>query len=65
MEEKTGLFFYEQTEYAMKNAINKFETLNFDALEIRRHAEKFSKKRFQKEMSNFVNTKYLEFKNKK
>jgi glycosyltransferase involved in cell wall biosynthesis len=43
---ETGVLFYEQTEKALESAIERFETLNFDPLVLRKRAEKFSKDRF-------------------
>lgn len=57
IEEKTWLFFEEQTIEGLQKAINKFETMIFDSEEIRKNAEKFSKDKFKKEFLNFVNDK--------
>jgi glycosyltransferase involved in cell wall biosynthesis len=51
---KTGLFFYEQTAEAIIEAITAFEKLHFDHKAIRTHAEQFSKERFKQEITNFV-----------
>ncbi|WP_417200965.1 glycosyltransferase family 4 protein [Bizionia sp.] len=58
---KTGVFFNKQNEIAIIDAVSKFEELQFDPNEIRTHALKFSKERFEKEMETFVNNAYLEF----
>jgi glycosyltransferase involved in cell wall biosynthesis len=63
-ENETGLFFYEQTPDAIVDAVNLFEKQHFDFTIIRRHAEQFSEERFKKEISEFVEEKYNEFKNK-
>lgn len=51
---KTGVFFDEQTVGSLTEAIKKFEKLDsagkFDPADIRKHAERFSKERFKKEM---------------
>ncbi|RKR14768.1 glycosyltransferase involved in cell wall biosynthesis [Maribacter vaceletii] len=61
---KTGVFFYEQSEQAIIKAINNFSKLEFNPILIREHALKFSVDRFQKEIKNFVEKKYLDFKSK-
>jgi len=43
---KTGVFFFEQTEQALEDAIRKFETMTFDPNELRQRAARFSKERF-------------------
>lgn len=63
---KTGVFFAEQTVGDLVQAVEEFEKKEkiFDPALIRKHAEKFSKQRFQKEFREFVEKKYLEFKNR-
>ena len=56
--EKTGLFFNEQTVDAIKEAITVFEPKTFDSKAIRAHALQFSKERFEKEIQSFVDEKY-------
>jgi glycosyltransferase involved in cell wall biosynthesis len=43
---KTGIFFFEQTEKALEAAVDRFETMTFDVLELRQRANSFSKERF-------------------
>jgi len=59
----TGIHFNHQTVADLSEAINKFENIasTFDAVNIRNHALQFSKERFEKEIEQFVNTKYDEF----
>ncbi len=59
----TGIYFYEQTAESLEHAIRVFEGVRgrFDPHEIRRHVERFSRERFKQEMSEFLNTKYSEF----
>ena len=62
-EGKTGLFFDEQTPQAIKDAVNRFESLGqrpFDYQECRRWAESFSEERFKQEIKAFVEAKYKE-----
>jgi len=54
VEGKTGVFFHESTVAGLTKAIKKFEKLHFDSQECKKHAEKFSKERFKKEMKTFV-----------
>ncbi|MDD2907916.1 MAG: glycosyltransferase [Candidatus Gracilibacteria bacterium] len=52
---KTGVFFKEQSIESLNNAIEKFESLEFDYLKIREHALKFDKKVFKNEVMEFIN----------
>ncbi len=63
IEGKTGLLFKEQTVESLLNAIQAFETYqaSFRPREIRKHAEKFSKERFQKEINLFVQKAWESF----
>ncbi len=63
-ENKTGLFFKEQTVEAIVDAVKRFESLGeqpFSAKDCREWAEKFSEERFKKEIKEFVEMKYKEF----
>lgn len=53
----SGVFFYDQTEEALKNAVLEFEEKTFDAKLIRQSVEHFGVARFKKEFSEFVNSK--------
>lgn len=62
---KTGLFFYEQTPEAIVEAVNKFEAMGsqpFAPADCRQWAEGFSEERFKREIKEFVEKKYEEFK---
>ena len=63
IENKTGIFFKEQSVEALIQAIKEFEKKEniFDPYEIRKNAEKFKKERFKKEFKNFVNDKIEKF----
>lgn len=61
---KTGLFFPEQTESSIIEAIEAFEKLKFDPRECRKQAEKFSQEHFSRQFQDFVTEKYTEFKTK-
>ncbi|WP_449140086.1 glycosyltransferase family 4 protein [Segatella sp.] len=62
---KTGLFFKEQTLEAIVEAVNKFEAIGsqpFAPADCRQWAEGFSEERFKREIKEFVEEKYEEFK---
>lgn len=62
---KTGLFFKEQTPDAIVEAVNKFEAMGsqpFAPADCRQWAEGFSEERFKREIKEFVEEKYEEFK---
>ncbi|MCL2859208.1 MAG: glycosyltransferase [Oscillospiraceae bacterium] len=54
IDEKTGIFFKEQTVESLKNAILKFEKMGFDKKEIREHALEFDESVFRKKIEEFV-----------
>lgn len=60
IENKTGIFFQEQSAQKIKEAVLDFEKVKFDAKIIREHAMKFSKQRFENEIKTFVEQKYKE-----
>lgn len=62
---KTGIFFDEQTVDKLKEALNKFESLNFDKRIIREHAEGFDEAIFKRKIKGFIDEKYEEFMNTK
>lgn len=53
---KTGVFFKEQTVESLKQAIIKFETMQFDKEEIRNHALLFDEKEFQRKIKEYIDT---------
>ncbi len=59
MENKTGLFFKEQTVESLTQTIKEFEKRldKFDYNEIRRNAERFGTERFKEEFKGFVDSK--------
>lgn len=62
---KTGLFFYEQTPEAIVEAVNRFEAMGSQPIapaDCRQWAEGFSEERFKREIKEFVEEKYEEFK---
>ncbi len=52
----TGLFFTPQTPESLNQAIDRFETMDWDRERIREHAEQFSKERFQENIRNYIAT---------
>lgn len=57
----TGIHFEYQTVNSIINAVKVFENRTFDYAEIRRHAETFSRARFEKEFKAYVDEKYEDF----
>lgn len=57
----TGVFFREQGETALNEAVARFESLRWDAAFIRSHAQKFGKERFTREIKDFIEAKVQEF----
>ncbi|MCH8519112.1 glycosyltransferase [Candidatus Gracilibacteria bacterium] len=55
----TGLFFMEQTSESLNDAIEQFETMEFDSELIKKHAQNFSKACFQEELIRFIEEKLL------
>ncbi|MEI6242483.1 MAG: glycosyltransferase family 4 protein [Chlamydiota bacterium] len=58
---QTGLFFHEQTQESLYQAIQEFEKTELDPLVIRKNALRFSKERFTQEIQTYVKQKYEEF----
>ena len=56
IEEKTGLFFPEQTPQSLLDALGRFEKRSWDPFAIRAHACRFSKERFQREFKASIST---------
>ncbi|MXV51310.1 glycosyltransferase [Pedobacter sp. HMF7647] len=54
----TSVFFQEQTKDSLKEAIDLFETLQFDPTFIRKHAESFDESHFIEKIKSFVSAKY-------
>jgi len=55
--EETGLFFTEQSQRSLLQAIERFEKREWDPVKIRSHALSFSKERFQREFLQFIESK--------
>lgn len=56
----TGYFFYEQTPYSIKQAVEDFEQIKIEATDCRQHALNFSPERFCKEFRKYVEMKWKE-----
>lgn len=61
VEDKTGLFFKEQTSLALETVLRNFKSRDFDSQFIRSHAEKFDVKIFRQKIKKFAEEKYKEF----
>jgi glycosyltransferase involved in cell wall biosynthesis len=63
IENKTGIFFKEQTVKSLIEAIIEFEKRRdqFDCFEIRKNAERFGRERFKEEFKEFVDRKIRDF----
>ncbi len=59
-EKATGVFFYEQSELAIRDAVKQFMEWEacFDRQIIRKNAEKFSAGRFRAEIAEFIDSKF-------
>lgn len=57
----TGIFFKEQNKESLKEAIKRFEEIDFEKEIIRKHAEKFDVKIFKERIYEVVLNKYREF----
>ncbi|MNL41563.1 GDP-mannose-dependent alpha-(1-6)-phosphatidylinositol monomannoside mannosyltransferase [compost metagenome] len=53
--EETSLFFTEPTAKSLKNAVEKFENINFEHGKLIARAEDFSKEVFQSRIEGFIN----------
>jgi glycosyltransferase involved in cell wall biosynthesis len=62
LEGRTGVFFDDLTEESLTDGVHNLESQiragGFDAGEIKAHAQKFSKERFQKEFKTFIEEKW-------
>ena len=67
VEGKTGIFFAEQRVESLIKALENFEKCygQFDPYQIRRHAEQFSKERFQRQFKQFVESSWERFQERK
>lgn len=54
VENKTWVFFGEQTSESLNKKIEDFEKLDFDSNEIRKHAENFDKEVFKENLKKFI-----------
>jgi len=55
IDQKTGLFFPEQTPESLEKALRHFQTIKFNSQEIRQEAQKFSVERFKQQITEFIN----------
>jgi len=57
-EGETGVFFDSQTPEALVVAIKKFQSMSFDPVKIRQHAEQYSEERFKKQIMDYINREW-------
>lgn len=57
VDNKTWVYFSEQSVGSLNSAIERFENIKFDYKYIREHSKKFDKKFFKKELLNFIEEK--------
>ena len=60
---KTGVFFHEQDATALREALERFEEIEFDSARIRANAERFDSDVFSNRISAFVEAKHNEYEN--
>ncbi|MBN1396597.1 MAG: glycosyltransferase [Bacteroidetes bacterium] len=53
----TGVFFYDQTVESLLDAVKSLSKMKFDADAIRRHAEKFDRKEFKRQIAEYITGK--------
>lgn len=51
---RTGLFFSEQTEASLREALVRFQKIPFDPKIIRAHAEQFDREKFKKRLGDYI-----------
>lgn len=61
IDQQTGIFFSAQTTVSLRDALNRFDRVEFNPRIVRENALRFNKERFQKEMRDFVKRKQEEF----
>ncbi len=60
VEGRTGTFFHQPTPESLAEAVRRFESIPFDPVAIRRHAEGFSTQVFRQDLSAYVHERYAE-----
>lgn len=61
IEGETGVFFHEQSSASLREAVERFETLEFDPLRIRANAVRFDSTTFSERIRSFVEAKHAEY----
>ncbi|MFC1559537.1 glycosyltransferase [Candidatus Margulisiibacteriota bacterium] len=64
IEGKTGVFFNEQNEGSLVDAVKRFKKLDFDSKSVRENALKFDREVFKEEIKAFVDATYRECRGK-
>jgi glycosyltransferase involved in cell wall biosynthesis len=63
IENRTGIFFNEQTAESLIGALNYFDTNRFNPAEIKEYANKFSVDRFKEEIETYIEEEFGKFRN--
>jgi len=61
---KTGVFFADQDWQALADCVIRFESAKFDPSAIKQHTEQFSANRFKREIREYVDEKWNDFKDR-
>lgn len=61
-ENKTGIFFEQQTAQSLIEAVKKFEPNSFNSLQIRQRAQEFDREEFKNKIKDFIEKSWKEFK---
>jgi len=59
IEGETGVFFHDMKEESIRNAVEKFEKMEFKPHHIRNNAQRFSIAHFEEKMNKFIEDKTL------
>lgn len=61
VEGETGIFFDEQTVESLAHAVQRFQTMTFDPVRIRKHAEQFDVAVYKEKMKTFIKEQHALF----
>lgn len=56
IEGRTGIFFEEQRDESLRNAVTRFESMTFNTLDLYKNAQKFSKDTFKRKFSKLIDS---------
>ncbi len=60
----TGIFFYPQTKEALMDAVQRFESVQFDPERVRENVLRFDRKIFKEKIEEFIEVKFAEYQSK-